>query len=144
MSKADGNCTRCKGRCIVDSMVVYAGIPGGCFACGATGSYADQQRRIKEAQEAEAARELWYKVAPPIIARAQRIRDHKTREAIRALYKGVFKTVDIAGPLGLDVKEVFGQLAYDLQRDWLRLEIVDGKAVAWKRVDFLLDEEIPL
>ena len=78
-------------------------------------------------------RDLWAKVAPPIIARAQRIRDRQTRDAIRALYVGVFKTANIAQGLGLDEKEVFGQLAYDLQCEWLSLEIVDGKAVAWKR-----------
>lgn len=133
MSKEDGNCTRCKGRGVVDSPVVYMGIPGGCFGCGCTGSYADQQERIRKGLKEKADRDLWAKVAPPIIARAKRIRDSQTRDAIRALYVGVFKTANIAKSLGLDEKEVFGQLAYDLQCEFLTLEIVDGKAVAWKR-----------
>ena len=30
-------CKRCKGKGLINSHVVYAGIPGGCFSCSATG-----------------------------------------------------------------------------------------------------------
>lgn len=36
-------CKRCKGTGLVDSHVVYAGIPGGCYNCAATGKvYVDK------------------------------------------------------------------------------------------------------
>lgn len=39
-------CRRCKGKCVVDSPVMYAGIPGGCFSCSATGKvYVDKFAR---------------------------------------------------------------------------------------------------
>ena len=35
---AKKTCPRCKGTGLVNSGVVYAGIPGGCFHCAATGA----------------------------------------------------------------------------------------------------------
>lgn len=140
MSKLDGKCNRCSGRGIRDCAQAHLGVPGLCFDCNGSGSYADQAkeraaRRAHKAIEARrrAATQPAYDKIWVVRNNAEALGFPRASREQRTWFRsaGVFSTQAFADAFGLDLRDAWNVLCCSYPKIGLFYDETANKVAGW-------------
>lgn len=114
MSKADGNCNRCRGTGFRDTPVAHLGVPGLCFACDGVGTYEAMAIKNEASRKAKKIDKAFLEAYQMVNGIAEKNGGFKTlprdrRKVLRSLVSP-FSTQQYAEAVGITAREAWIEL----------------------------------